>query len=416
MVWVRGEPAYESSLCDDIRAPPGRRSDPSPPVPVVLNETGRRADLFRVVTAAPRVAHRRVQSLDVFRGVTVAAMLVVNNPGSWTNAYSSLHHASWNGWTPTDLIFPAFLFIAGVAMHLALTRRLGAGVAPGTLLAGATRRAIALFFIGLALNAFPWWHSDLSALRIPGVLQRIAATTLLAAPAVLWMRTRGRALTVVVLLLGYWYLMSRIPPGGAAPGVLEPGQDLAAYVDRMVFGVSHLSAATRQWDALGLLGTIPATASVLLGVLAGEWLTSERSAEVITGGLLASGVVALVVGQSWSLVFPINKNLWTSSYTVFAAGWAALGLASCYWIVDVRRMDRWARPFVWLGVNALVVYVLSELGNAVFDMLGLRQAAYRALTHAWMSPAQASLAYALWLTLGWASVTWAGGRIARVRP
>lgn len=349
----------------------------------------------------------RLVSLDVFRGVTIAAMLIVNNPGTWSTIYAPLRHAPWHGWTPTDLIFPFFLFIVGVAMVFSLAAQRARGATRARLLARAAKRAAIIFALGLLLHAFPDFL-DFSTVRIPGVLQRIALAYLMAAPIALWLGARGRAVVVAVLLLGYWALMTLVPVPGGAAGVLEAGADLGAWIDRAVFGTEHLWSQSRTWDPEGLLSTLPAIATVLLGVFVGDWLHSDREPLERTVGLFVAGSIGLVAGLAWGAVFPINKSLWTSSYVLFTAGMACHTLALCYWMVDVRGWRRWATPFVVFGMNAIAAFFLSSLFARLIGMIHvgaddvpLKTWLYRTLFASWLTPLNASLAFALAYTTFW---------------
>jgi predicted acyltransferase len=345
----------------------------------------------------------RLHSLDVFRGATIAAMLLVNNPGTWTHVHPPLLHAEWHGWTPTDLIFPYFLFIVGVAMAFSFARQIETGADRGSVVLRAARRAAVLVALGLILHGFPSY--DLSTIRIPGVLQRIGLAFLLATPAVLWLGRRGLATAAAATLLGYWALMMWVPVPGHGAGVLEPGRDLGSYVDRAVFGTAHLWRQAETWDPEGLLSTIPAVGTVLLGVLAGGWLRSARPVARTAAGLAAAGAAAAVVGWVWGLWFPINKNLWTSSYALFTAGLGALSLAACFWVVDIRGHRRWAHPFHLFGVNAIAAFFLSSLMARILvlirwtDQAGatvtLKGWIYGTLFEPLASPRNASLLFAL---------------------
>jgi predicted acyltransferase len=352
----------------------------------------------------------RLVSLDAFRGLTVAAMVLVNNPGTWRAVYPPLRHAEWHGWTPTDLVFPFFLFIVGVAIPLALGRRLAAGQRRGEVAAKIVRRSAIIFALGLLLHAVPSF--DLAALRIPGVLQRIAVCYLVAALLFLWTGWRLQAAAAVALLVGYWAVMMLVPAPGFGAGRLDPEGNLAAYVDRAVFG-PHLWRAARVYDPEGLLSTLPAVATTLIGVLAGQWLKVRRKRA--TPGLLLGGLVGLVVGEVWNLAFPINKALWTSSYAVFTAGAALVTLAACYWLVEARGQRGWTRPFAVLGVNALALFFLSTLVARLLLTLKVTGPAGRVSLHAWLfdrlfapwaSPVNASLAFALAYLGLWLGVMW----------
>ena len=296
---------------------------------------------------------QRLLSLDVFRGLTMAAMVIVNNPGDWGNVYSPLLHAEWHGCTPTDLIFPFFLFIVGVS--ITLSRKSSSW---GSIL----RRAAIIFALGLLLAGFP--RFDLGGWRIPGVLQRIAVCYL-AAAAVYRLSAgdrRRQAVTIgalaAVLTLGYWAILMLVPVPGGVAGDLTPEGNLGAWIDRALMD-GHLWRP--RWDPEGLLSTIPAIGTTLLGVLAGLCLGSGWSAGRKAGVLAAAGATAVVIGLVWGMAFPINKGLWTSSYVFFTAGWALLLLALLYWAIDIRGWRRWTTPLVILGVNAITLYVASGL-------------------------------------------------------
>jgi predicted acyltransferase len=281
---------------------------------------------------------QRLLSLDVFRGLTMAGMVIVNNPGDWGNVYPPLLHADWHGWTPTDLIFPFFLFIVGVSITLSRKSASWTSI---------LRRAAIIFALGLFLAGYP--RFDVDRWRIPGVLQRIALCYLAAA-----------------LTLVYWSVMMLVPVPGGIAGDLSPEGNLAAWLDRTLMQ-GHLWRP--RWDPEGLLSTIPAISTTLLGVLAGLVLTSERSPERKAGLLALGGVAAIVIGYAWNVVFPINKNLWTSSYAVFTAGAAGLLLAATYWMVDVKGWKRWTTPLVILGVNAITLFVASGLLVKTLNMI-----------------------------------------------
>jgi predicted acyltransferase len=348
----------------------------------------------------------RLLSLDVFRGLTIAGMLLVNNPGTWSAIYPPLEHAEWHGWTPTDLIFPFFLFIVGVAMTLSFDAQLARGASTGRVFARAAKRSAILFLLGLLLAAFPYYGLDLAHLRIPGVLQRIAVCFLFASAVVLFTRLRAQVAVAAALLLGYWALMMLVPVPGGGAGDLSKDGSVAAYVDRLVLTPDHLWAQAKTWDPEGLLSTLPAIATVLLGVFAGRWIRGERTPAERAVGLFFAGNVALVLGWIWNAAFPINKNLWTSSYVVFTAGMALNGLAMCYWLVDVRGWKRWARPFTVLGMNAIAAFFLSGIFARLLGMVKVGDTTLKGwiFDHAfvgWLSPVDASLAFAISFVLLW---------------
>ena len=354
----------------------------------------------------------RLLSVDVLRGLTVAAMVLVNNPGTWSAVYPPLDHAAWNGWTPTDMVFPFFLFIVGVSIPLALGPSLEQGRAG--LGRRVLRRGLVIFTLGLLLHALPFFQP--ATIRIPGVLQRIAVCYLLA--ALLFLATRGargwrgQAFVAVALLVGYWLVMTRVPVPGYGAGNLTPEGNLAGYVDRLVLG-PHIWQASRHYDPEGILSTLPALATTLLGMLAGYWLRGGRLAARVVGGLVVGGLALAALGSLWSVWFPINKSLWTSSYALLMAGFAALALAACHWTTDVVGRRAWAKPFAVLGVNALALFFLSSLMARL--LLVIRVGAQEQRLHGWLfdhlfapwaSPVNASLAYALVYLLLWWAVMW----------
>lgn len=324
-------------------------------------------------------ASDRLTSLDLFRGATIAAMILVNNPGN-DHAYWPLEHAEWNGWTPTDLIFPFFLFIVGVSLVFSSQSRLNRGDSKSVLLGHAFRRSVIIFAIGLAMNYVPVLASPSASvgLRIPGVLQRIGICYLAASILFLYMRPKGRILVAAALLISYWILMRFVPvPGFGVPGrdipLLHPDANLAAYLDRKFL----LWRSTRLWeitrDPEGILSTLPAIATALLGVFTGEWLRSKRSPQTKAFGMLSFGVVGLILGRTWGIWFPINKKLWTSSYVLFTAGLALVCLALCYWATDIKRWrGGWTKPFLIFGRNSITAYTIAWLFASLLDFFSVR--------------------------------------------
>jgi predicted acyltransferase len=345
----------------------------------------------------------RLLSLDVFRGLTMAAMVVVNNPGDWEAYYWPLGHAPWEGWTPTDLIFPFFLFIVGIA--ITLSRR---SVAPGAIV----RRALLIVALGLLLSGFPAY--DFETIRVPGVLQRIGVCYLAAAFAYRWARSASpdagawrvgaRLLGLAgVALVGYWLLLLAVPGAAGRRFDLTPEGNVGAIVDRAIFG-RHLWKGT--WDPEGLLSTVPSIGTTLLGAVAGEWIRiAGADRRRLVNGLLHGGLAMALTGAAWSLQFPIIKNLWTSSYAVFTAGVASMALAGCCWMVDVRGWRRWTRPFEVLGVNAIALFMVSGLLTRLLLVVRIPTASgtpvpvrswlYRTWFEPLAAPVNASLFFAL---------------------
>jgi predicted acyltransferase len=309
----------------------------------------------------------RLQSLDVFRGATIAAMIVVNNPGSWDYVYAQLRHAEWHGWTITDWIFPFFLFIVGVAVTFSFSKRVASGDSKWQLFKHALWRSAILFALGLLINGFPFGlmlghEFSWSTFRIPGVLQRIAICYLIASAIFLTTDIRGQSLWLVSFLVIYWLLIKLVPVPGYGAGVLEPTGNLGWYLDStLMTGHTWEYAPAKGFDPEGIISTLPAIATTLFGILAGHWLRGDESMQKKTVGMLAAGAALLVVGWILDQWLPINKNLWTSTFAIFMAGWALLWLGAIYWVVDIKGWRRGSQPFVIFGMNAIVVFVLSEL-------------------------------------------------------
>jgi len=351
----------------------------------------------------------RLLSVDVLRGLTVAAMVLVNNPGTWQAIYPPLRHAAWHGWTPTDVIFPFFVFIVGVAIPLALAPRLERD-GRAAVAVKVVRRSIVIFALGIVLNGSPWFVW--STLRIPGVLQRIAVCYLAAALIYLVTSTRAQATIASALLLGYWLVMTRVPVPGYSAGDLSPEANLAAYIDRAVLG-PHIWQFAKVYDPEGILSSVPAVATALLGVLTGTWLRSGRRSDVIAARLAVAGIAGIAAGELWGLWFPINKSLWTSSYVMLTAGLALVILAACYWLIEIREWRRWATPFAVLGVNALLLFFLSTLAARLLSIIkvGPERQSLQAVLFDWVfaplaSPVNASLVYALVYVVIWWAIIW----------
>ena len=376
-------------------------------------------------------ASLRLYSLDVFRGATIAAMILVNNPGN-DFAYAPLKHAVWNGWTPTDLIFPFFLVIVGVSLVLSFRSRVERGESKRTLMVHTLRRSAIIFLIGLFLNGFPYFN--LSTWRVAGVLQRIAIAYLAAAIITLYSGTRGIVIWIAGLLIGYWLVMRFVPvPGFGTPGtnmpLLDPNANLNWYIDKLYLP-GAMYEKTR--DPEGILSTFPAIATALLGVLTGTYLKSGYKLAKPTGqsspsqsangirkvtGMLTSGAALIVAGQVWNLWFPINKKLWTSSFVLFTAGSALVALAFCYWITDVKQhRGWWTKPFVVFGTNAIAAYALAELLASLLysirvhsgrRIITLQDFLYRSLFGGIAPKELGSLVYAiLFVCLCWLPIYW----------
>lgn len=353
----------------------------------------------------------RLLSLDVFRGLTVMAMTLVNNPGDWGHIYPPLEHAEWNGCTPTDLIFPFFLFIVGVSLVYALDGPKRRGEPRGPVLARVARRAAVLFALGLLTSLYP--HFDFSTVRIMGVLQRIGLVFFGCSVIFLTTGWRTQLLILGALLVGYAVLLQGVPVPGVGPASLEPETNLGAWLDRLVLTVPHLWKTSRTWDPEGLLGTLPALGTGLLGGLAAQWLRRpgpEPAAKV--AWLFVAAGAAILLGLVWNGWFPINKALWTSSYVLYAGGLALAALAALYWLCDVQGHRRWTGPALDYGVNAITVFFLSAILSRTFglfelagpggNVLGLKEWLYERGIAPWFAdPRNASLAGALVLLIIW---------------
>jgi predicted acyltransferase len=354
----------------------------------------------------------RLISLDVFRGITIAGMVLVNNPGTWSSIYWPLQHAEWHGWTPTDLVFPFFLFIVGVAIPLAFGRRIESGGSRRDLYLKVVRRTLIIFALGMFLAGFPYFQ--LGTIRIPGVLQRIAVCYLFASIIFLNAKVRTQVIITVALLIVYWLLMTFLPAPGFGAGDLTKEGSIASFIDRVIFG-PHIWKQGKVYDPEGLLSTIPALATTMFGVFTGQWLRTAKSQYEKVAGLFVAGAVCVVIGWCWNPFFPINKSLWTSSYVFFTGGLALEFLALCYWLIDIRKYQRWTKPFVVFGVNAIALYVGSGLMARLMELIklpwgegtiSLQDWIFEKLFLSWASPINASLAYAICFISVWLGLMW----------
>jgi len=367
-----------------------------------------------------RASQSRLVSLDVFRGVIVAGMILVTDPGSYSFVYPQLLHAQWNGATATDMIFPSFLFIVGVAITLSFASRLQKGADRLELAIHVVRRSAIIFVLGLLVNGFPDYH--LHTLRIPGILQRIAVCYLLVGLLYLatgrneQSRSRQAAIfttLIVVILAGYWALLKLFPVPGFGPGGLDSLSSLPAYVDRMVFGTNHLWAWGLTpghgvtYDPEGILSTLPAMATVLFGALAGKWLQKALSDQKRVLGLVLAGILLTVAGLLLAPYLPLNKRILTPTFALFSGGISLLTFALCYLVVDVWRVRRWASPLLVFGTNAVLAFTLSSVITTLLDrlhittrngVLTLHQFGNQ-LFSGFLRPVHASLAYALFIVL-----------------
>jgi predicted acyltransferase len=385
------------------------------------------------------MTRERLVSLDVFRGLTVAGMLLVNNPGTWSAIYPPLAHAAWHGWTPTDLIFPFFLFIVGITTQLSLGARRARGDDPGAIQRQILRRGALIFLFGLLLSGFPFftWGAvpgnpdpgfldrivdRLHHWRIMGVLQRIGIAYIISALIAARASVRTQVLVTAVLLLGYWLAMTVLPvPGsGGIPGalLLDQGKTtLAGFVDRALldwsrFGLgNHLWSGSATWDPEGILSTSGAVGTALLGNLAGRWIAHPTPLVERLTGLFAAGAIAMMVGLMWHWSFPINKSLWTGSYVLFTAGMASVSIATIMWLIEIQNMRGWAKPFEIYGLNPMVAFVGSGvMARLIYSIIkvelngkqvSLQSAIYQTAFASWLTPRNASLAFAVTFVTLW---------------
>jgi predicted acyltransferase len=360
----------------------------------------------------------RLLSLDVFRGLTIAGMILVNDAGDWGHVYPALEHAPWHGVTPTDLIFPFFLFIVGVAITLSTGKRMDEGASKAVILRHAFVRALTIFAIGVFLYAVPAF--DVATMRIPGVLQRIAIVYFLCTVLYLGVGRTALLWCIALCLIPYWIIMLNYPvPGGGAANLTQEG-NLSAVVDRSLLN-GHLWYLTRTWDPEGVLSTIPSIATGLLGLLAGYVFRGALAPQEKVNRFFVWGCVLTVAGTIADIWFPINKNLWSPSYVLFTGGMALFFLAFCYYLIDVRGYRGWVMPFRVFGTNAIFAYCLASLlstalytvswADATGRTLSLQEYIFRALFATWLSPFNASVAFACLFVL----ITWAVTYVLYVR-
>lgn len=314
-------------------------------------------------TTSKKSPSLRLTSVDLYRGIAVAGMILVDNPGSDDLAYSPIKHAEWNGWTAADFIFPSFLFLVGVSMVYSFNARLSRGESRRQILMHAFQRSLILIAIGLFVNASPIYGLDLHTWRIYGVTQRIALCYFAAAILVLWSNWRGQAIALVACLAGYWAIIRFVPvPGLGIPGhsipFMDPERNLVAWLDRKLL-MGHLYNGNR--DPEGLISTIPAIGTTLIGVLAGAWLRSGGDTRRKLLRMAGAGILGMALGLIWNRWFPINKNLWTSSFVLLTGGFALIFLPILYWAVDIKNWrGAWTTPILVFGMNAIAGFVADS--------------------------------------------------------
>jgi predicted acyltransferase len=354
---------------------------------------------------AASASKQRLLSLDVFRGLTLALMVLVNNHGDGRYKYPPFEHARWHGWTPTDLVFPFFIFIVGVAIPFAFANRVARGESRRKLFVQILRRTVLLFALGLALNGFPYY--DFSTIRIMGILQRIALCYLACSLIYLNAKPRTQAWIAGSLLVFYFVVLKFVPVPGFGAGILERDGNWVQFFDiRLMPG--HLQS--KMFEGKGLLSTLPAIANCLFGLLAGEYLRTARAPLEKVAQMYTAGALAMFAGAVWSLWFPINQNLWTSSLVVFISGMALSILAACYYVIDIRKSTWWTKPFIIFGLNSIAIWVGTSLLRQTLELIKLPQAGGPAISllaaisqwlASWAGPYNGSLLFALMYVLFW---------------
>lgn len=337
----------------------------------------------------------RLISLDAMRGFTIAAMILVNFPGNWDYVYSPLLHADWNGITPTDIIFPFFLFIVGISIALAYTRRLESGIPKKQMYRKIIIRSLKIFGVGMILNLIP--DFDFTDLRWTGVLHRIAIVFLICALLFLNTGWKTQAWIGGIILVAYWLSMTLIPTPGIGKVMLEPGFNLAAWFDSQFLPGKKWQG---NWDPEGILSTFPAIVTGITGLLAGKIFLSEYNPIKKSNYLMFFGLLSVGLGYFWGLDFPVNKNLWTSSFVLVTSGLAALVMGAFYFWVDILEKKKGTGIGVIFGANAISVYVLADLLSLIFYRLklgglSLNQHFVTGFTSMGLQPELASMIYAL---------------------
>jgi predicted acyltransferase len=346
----------------------------------------------------------RFISLDIFRGIAITAMLIVNNQGDWPHVYPVLRHASWHGWSGADIVFPLFLFALGASVSFSISKKLDIGILHKEIYLKIIRRTFILILMGLFLNLFP--EFKLTGMRIPGVLQRIALCYLFSSAIYLFFNAKLQYGIAIFLLAFYWLCLKFLPLDGVTTGSLEPAGNLCRYIDNFLFnGHTYRHAAAPGFDPEGLFSTIPAISSTLAGVFAAELLLSQKSHTRKTIELFAAANTGIILGLMTNMWIPINKNLWTPSYAVFMCGVSLYLLLLCFRMVDINGCKLFSKPFLILGANPITLYFLSTLfakltvyikilqsdGNAI----SIKAIIYKSCFASWANGYNASLFYSI---------------------
>lgn len=355
---------------------------------------------------------QRLTSIDAFRGFTIAGMILVLNPGNWKINYPILKHADWHGWTIADLVFPFFLFIVGVSIAFSFSNNKKEDLVQSTVYTKIIKRAIILFIIGLFINSFP--DFNFNEFRLMGVLQRIAICY--AIVSILFLNTKysTQAMIAVSLLFIYWALMAWIPLPGNFIGSYSKGENVATYFDKLVLK-GLMGSYEKLGEPEGIISTLPSLSITLFGVLTGHFLKLKKDVKKTAAFMLAVGVILFIIGLIWDKWLPINKHLWTSSYTILTAGLALILFSIFYYLIDGLKYKKWAKPFIVFGMNAITVYVLSIVFGKVIKMITFsfngiiyhpRSWLYEVVLIDPFGKYGASLVYALLYITFWCAIMW----------
>lgn len=362
------------------------------------------------------MASKRYYALDVLRGMTIALMILVNNPGSWSQIYAPFKHAAWSGFTPTDWVFPSFLFVMGNAMSFSMRKYEQQGRA--SVLQKIFKRSFLIFIIGLGLAAFPFIYrtdggfafKNLMDIRIMGVLQRIALCYFFASLLIYFLKSKGALIIGVAILFAYWGILYFF---GTGPDPYSLETNAVLRFDRLVFrDVNLYQGYGIPFDPEGLLSTLPATVNVIAGYIAGKFIQTSKSKMNTVSKFIITGIGLIAIGLLWDPDFPINKPIWTSSYVIYSTGWTLLVLALLIFITEIYEQKKWAYFFIVFGKNPLFIYVLAGIVAILLGFIrigdtSLKGWIYENLFLSWLSDINASLAFAIcFIVVMWAFGVW----------
>ena len=355
------------------------------------------------IPSTTALERKRLLSLDFFRGLTVAAMILVNNPGDWSHIYAPLEHSVWNGCTPTDLVFPFFLFIVGVSIVYAMASKKTDPANHRRILLKAARRSLTIYLLAILLHLIPKF--DFQHLRLLGVLQRIAIVFFISTLIFIKTSLKTQSWIFWSILIAYYFIMNFIPVPGIGVSNLDPSTNLAAWLDRTLLTQNHMWSGSKFFDPEGILSTLPAISTCLLGIIYGDWLQrKDRTAENKVAWLFNFAALLIISGLIWDGFFPMNKALWTSSFVLFTGGLAMAGLTISCWLIDVNGRQKFIEPFLAFGSNAITIYVVSGYLPLLIGAIpvmddGIKSNVWQYVYHhafsSWLSPVNASLAGAL---------------------